>query len=79
MDLNEFGEPIYKMDRKTRRRVGALKRILAERDRWSVGCEMRRSIIERQFGLCPRFGKEHDIAVLRSRIPADVLEREGLL
>jgi len=65
------------MDRKTRRRLGALRRLLAERERLAVPWSSWR------FGIvAPRptgvLWIEQEIATLRRRIPADILIQEGL-
>lgn len=64
------------MDRKTRRRVGALRRLLAERDRLAkrprYSWYLQRNEPEKRADI------EQEINILRKRIPSDVLAREGL-
>ena len=59
------------MDRKTRRRVGALRRLLAKRERERTRY-LQRNEPEKDTNI------EQEIATLRRVIPDDILAREGL-
>lgn len=72
------------MDRKARRRVNALRRLMEDRDSYYNHVPLRPLVVDPIYTgfYAWRYTNieriEHEIATLRERIPSDVLVAEGL-